>query len=77
MSFLKINDDRTPEEKARIERASKLLLEYEEKLKDELSLECFPIDNDFWNILERCIKENKKISEFYPDINRVDSDCIY
>lgn len=77
MSFLKINDDRTPEEKARIERESKLLLEYEEKLKDELSLECFPVDNEFWNTLERCIKENKKISEFYPGINDYDSDCIY
>lgn len=60
----------TEDERKRIDKESKLLLEYEMVIQEELYLECFPVDKAFWNTIERCIEEGKSIKEYYKQINK-------
>lgn len=68
---------RTPKEQKYEDWTSKIFLEYEKKFNTRLYLECFPVDKKFWETLERCIKENRKIEEFYPGINDYKPGRIY
>lgn len=71
-------DVRTEVEKARDEKYSNLLKEYEKRFNEQLNTECMEFSTEeFIEILEKCLKENASIDKFYPGINDLDDDCDY